>query len=128
MKRIMNPQYNGSLHLKIFGEAINNCEKSGKNCEIVNLSPDAWLRDPLAEYNRESDWKKFEDIRKHIEKPTSTIKSIKKNIFFKIVISTFAIISVFLAQVFCWKWNLVFGIGTFVAAILMICFKKRLFG
>ena len=65
---------------------------------------------------------------KYIEKPISTIKSIDKNTFFTSVISTFAISSAFLTQVFCWKWNLGFGIGAFVAAILMICFKKRLFG
>ena len=35
-------------------------------CEIVNLSPIRWLQDPLAEYKKNSDWKKFENIRKHI--------------------------------------------------------------
>ena len=35
--------------------------------EIVNLSPIRWLQDPLAEYKKNSDWKKFSDIRKKIE-------------------------------------------------------------
>ena len=34
--------------------------------EIINLSPIRWLQDPLAEYKRGSDWKKFEDIREKI--------------------------------------------------------------
>lgn len=35
--------------------------------DVVNLSPIRWLQDPLAEYKKNSDWEKFEDIRKHIE-------------------------------------------------------------
>ena len=34
---------------------------------VVNLSPIRWLQDPLAEYKKNSDFKKFENIRKHIE-------------------------------------------------------------
>ena len=67
MKIIMNPPYNGNLHLKILREVINECEKSGEDYEIVNLSPIRWLQDPLAEYKKNSDWNKFADIRKHIE-------------------------------------------------------------
>ena len=63
----MNPPYNGNLHLKILREVINECEKSGEDYEIVNLSPIRWLQDPLAEYKKNSDWNKFSDIRKHIE-------------------------------------------------------------
>lgn len=58
---IMNPPYSGSLHLKILREAMKH------GGEIVNLSPIRWLQDPLAEYKRGSDWKKFEDIREKIE-------------------------------------------------------------
>lgn len=67
MKVLMNPPYNGNLHLKILREVINACEKSGSDYEIVNLSPIRWLQDPLAEYKKNSDWKKFEDIRSKIE-------------------------------------------------------------
>ena len=67
MKIIMNPPYNGNLHLKILREVIEKCEKSGEDYEIVNLSPVRWLQDPLAEYKKNSDWKKFADIRKKIE-------------------------------------------------------------
>lgn len=60
MKVIMNPPYSG-LHLKILREAMKHSD------DIVNLSPIRWLQDPLAEYKKNSDWYKFEDIRKHIE-------------------------------------------------------------
>ena len=60
----MNPPYDKNLHLKILREAMKHVKKDGG--EIVNLSPIRWLQDPLAEYKRGSDWKKFEDIRKRI--------------------------------------------------------------
>ena len=55
--------YDGSLHLKILDKVI----KAAPNAEIVNLSPIRWLQDPLAEYKKNSDWFRFENIRKHIE-------------------------------------------------------------
>ena len=63
MHIIMNPPYSGNLHLKILSHLINEYPEA----EIVNLSPIRWLQDPLAEYKHNSDWKKFEDIRKNIE-------------------------------------------------------------
>ena len=60
-KIIMNPPYDKNLHLKILREAMRHSD------EIVNLSPIRWLQDPLAEYKRNSDWKKFEDVRARIE-------------------------------------------------------------
>jgi len=60
-KIIMNPPYSGSLHLKILREAMKHSN------DIVNLSPIRWLQDPLAEYKKSSDYKKFENIRAHIE-------------------------------------------------------------
>lgn len=57
---IMNPPYCRNLHLKILNEAI--CYSD----DIVNLSPIRWLQDPLAERKRNSDFKKFENIRNHI--------------------------------------------------------------
>lgn len=44
---------------------MKHIEKEGG--ELVNLSPVRWLQDPLAEYKRGSDWKKFSDIREKIE-------------------------------------------------------------
>lgn len=60
-KIIMNPPYDKNLHLKILQEAMKHSD------DIVNLSPIRWLQDPLAEYKKNSDWKRFSDIRKHIE-------------------------------------------------------------
>ena len=58
---IMNPPYDKNLHLKILQEAIKHSD------DVVNLSPIRWLQDPLAEYKKNSDWKKFESVRSHIE-------------------------------------------------------------
>ena len=62
-KIIMNPPYDKNLHLKILREAMKHIEKEG---EVINLSPIRWLQDPLAEYKRGSDWKKFGDVRERI--------------------------------------------------------------
>ena len=59
----MNPPYSGNLHLKILSYIISLYS----DAEVVNLSPIRWLQDPLAEYKKNSDWKKFEDIRVKIE-------------------------------------------------------------
>ena len=75
---IMNPPYSGNLHLKILREAMKHIEKEGG--EITNLSPIRWLQDPLAEYKRGSDWKKFEDIRSHI----ADVKIIPQEDFYKL--------------------------------------------
>ena len=58
---IMNPPYCKNLHLKILNEAIHHSD------DVVNLSPIRWLQDPLAEYKRNSDFKKFKEIRERIE-------------------------------------------------------------
>ena len=68
---IMNPPYSGNLHLKILSHLISLYP----DAEVVNLSPIRWLQDPLAEYKKNSDWKKFEDIRAKIE----DVDSIEKN-------------------------------------------------
>lgn len=60
---IINPPYNKNLHLKILREIIRKNSKA----EIVSLEPVRWLQDPLAEYKRNSDFKKFEDVREKIE-------------------------------------------------------------
>lgn len=58
---IMNPPYDKNLHLKILQEAMKHSN------DVVNLSPVRWLQDPLAEYKKNSDWFRFEDIRSKIE-------------------------------------------------------------
>lgn len=59
---IMNPPYDRNLHLDILDKVIEEFPEN----EIVNLSPVRWLQDPLAEYKKNSDWFKFEDVRKKI--------------------------------------------------------------
>ena len=49
--------------MKILREVI----RQNPEAEIVSLQPTRWLQDPLAEYKRGSDWKKFGDIREKIE-------------------------------------------------------------
>ena len=63
MHIIMNPPYSGNLHLKILSHLISLYP----DAEIVNLSPIRWLQDPLAEYKKNSDWKKFESVKTKIE-------------------------------------------------------------
>ena len=60
-KIIMNQPYCRNLHLKILRETMKYSN------DIIALSPIRWLQDPLAEYKKNSDFKKFEDIRKRIK-------------------------------------------------------------
>ena len=60
-KIIMNAPYCKNLHLKILMISLKYSE------DIVAISPIRWLQDPLAEYKKNSDFKKFENIRKKIE-------------------------------------------------------------
>lgn len=76
-KIIMNPPYDKNLHLKILQEAMKHSD------DIVNLSPIRWLQDPLAEYKKNSDFKKFEDIRKRIE-TLDVVSAAEANRFFGI--------------------------------------------
>ena len=52
---IMNPPYNGTLHLQILEKVIPHCEK------VVNISPIRWLQDPYAKYKKHSAYLKFEE-------------------------------------------------------------------
>ena len=58
---IANPPFSKNLHLKILQEAMKHSD------DVVNISSIRWLQDPLAEYKKNSDWKKFESVRKRIE-------------------------------------------------------------
>ena len=59
---IMNPPYDGNLHLKILEKVIPIADK------VVNISPIRWLQDPVAKYKKNSDYNKFENsISKKIE-------------------------------------------------------------
>ena len=47
-KIIMNPPYDGNLHLKILSKIISEYPEA----EVVNLSPIRWLQDHLSEYKK----------------------------------------------------------------------------
>ena len=81
---IMNPPYNGNLHLKILSEAINHSN------EIINLSPVRWLQDPLVDYKNQSDFKKFNHIVKRISN-IEVINANKSNKLFNITIGDLGI-------------------------------------
>ena len=58
---IMNPPYNGSLHLEIIESLIPYIKN------IVSINPVRWLQDPLACYKSKTDYKRFEHtIAKYI--------------------------------------------------------------
>ena len=73
---IMNPPYDGNLHLKILEKIIPIADK------VVNISPIRWLQDPLAKYKKNSDYKKFEEsISKKIESLDVIDSNNAQNIF-----------------------------------------------
>ena len=73
---IMNPPYDGNLHLKILEKVIPIADK------VVNISPVRWLQDPLAKYKKNSDYKKFEEsISKKIENLDVIDAEVSNNLF-----------------------------------------------
>ena len=73
---IMNPPYDGNLHLKILEKVIPIADK------VVNISPVRWLQDPLAKYKKNSDYKKFEEsISKKIESLDVISAELSNNLF-----------------------------------------------
>ena len=82
---IMNPPYDGNLHLKILEKVIPIAK------EIVNISPSRCPEDPLAKYKKASDFNKFEDnISKKIEK-LEIISAAQSNKIFNISFGNMAI-------------------------------------
>ena len=68
---IMNPPYNGNLHLQILEKVIPMAD------EVVNISPVRWLQDPLAKYKKNSDYIKYEES---ISKKIDSCEIIKSDI------------------------------------------------
>ena len=83
---IMNPPYDGNLHLKILEKVIPIADK------VVNISPARWLQDPLAKYKKNSDYNKFENsISKKIEN-IKIIPAVQSNKIFNISFGNMAIL------------------------------------
>ena len=59
---LMNPPYDKNLHLKFLEKVICVAEKT------VSVQPVRWLQDPLVNYKKSTDYKKYENsIAKHIK-------------------------------------------------------------
>lgn len=60
-KVLMNPPYDGNLHLKVLETTLKAVRFNNPQCEIVSVQPARWLEDPLAEYKQGSDYKKYKN-------------------------------------------------------------------
>ena len=58
-KVLMNPPYDGSLHLEVLEATLKAVKETNAECEVVSVQPARWLEDPLAEYKQGSDYKKY---------------------------------------------------------------------
>jgi hypothetical protein len=58
-KVLMNPPYDGNLHLKVLDTTLKVVRQNNPDCEIASIQPARWLEDPLAEYKQGSDYKKY---------------------------------------------------------------------
>ena len=58
-KALMNPPFDGSLHLKVLENVLTNILSLNSAAEIVSIQPARWLEDPLAEHKNGSDYKKY---------------------------------------------------------------------
>ena len=58
-KVLMNPPYDGSLHLEVLEATLKASRETNTECEVVSVQPARWLEDPLAEYKQGSDYKKY---------------------------------------------------------------------
>lgn len=56
---LMNPPYDGNLHLKVLETTLKAVKQNNPACEVVSIQPARWLEDPLAEYKQGSDYKKY---------------------------------------------------------------------
>ena len=68
---IMNPPYDGSLHLEIMEYVIPNSK------EVIDISPVRWLQDPLAKLKSNSDYRKYEET---ISKKINSCEIIKSEV------------------------------------------------
>ena len=83
---IMNPPYQRNLHLKVLAEAIKHLKDD--ESKVINLSPVRWLQDPLVEYKKTCDYKRFENsVSKHIFE-LNIIKQQYENMLFSAEINT----------------------------------------
>ena len=58
-KVLVNPPYDGSLHLEVLEATLKAAKETNTECEVASVQPARWLEDPLAEYKQGSDYKKY---------------------------------------------------------------------
>lgn len=60
-KVLMNPPYDGSLHLEVLEATLKAVRETNTACEVASVQPVRWLEDPLAKYKQGTDYKKYRD-------------------------------------------------------------------
>ena len=57
-KVLMNPPYDGSLHLEVLEATLKAAKETNTECEVVSVQPCDWLENPLTTY-KGGEYKKF---------------------------------------------------------------------
>lgn len=57
-KGLMNPPFDGSLHLDILNTTLTTVKRLNPNCELVSVQPCDWLENPLTVY-KDGKYKKY---------------------------------------------------------------------
>ena len=60
-KVLMNPPYDGNLHLKVLDTTLKAVRQNNPDCEVVSIQPARWLEDSTAPYKNGSDYKTYKD-------------------------------------------------------------------
>ena len=58
-KVLMNPPYDGSLHLEVLEATLKASRETNAECEVVSVQPAYWIEDILAEYKNGTDYRKY---------------------------------------------------------------------
>ena len=82
---LMNPPYNGNLHLKILEETLNTVKP---DCIVMNISPTRWLQDVKAQDKSSSDYNTFKLTIYDKIKAVKPITAREGNDYFGIVSGT----------------------------------------
>lgn len=58
---LLNPPYNGSLHLEVLSTSLTHVRAINPEAELVSIQPARWIEDPLAELKQGTDFKKYKE-------------------------------------------------------------------
>jgi len=59
-KTLMNPPFDGNLHLSILDTTLKTVRAINPEAEIVSVQPAYWIEDTLAKYKKGTEYKKYE--------------------------------------------------------------------